>query len=182
MKKSIDLIEKEYNSKLSINWSGSSIYDNLFVDKYIIKHYSNLLHYIPYIQIDLRNIEESLNNFKLNFQIHDVTYGRIYNYHQNKKEFKKYYKLFKNTNKRFTFFPINHFTYNLKGLLIYGHMTSAIYDKSLNQIEYFDPNDDILSKNKERYLINFFSEIYGRNIKIILSNGSQFFWTVTVRM
>ena len=43
---SLDLIEKSFNSELKGEWIGMIKIQLLFVESYIIKHYSKLLHYI----------------------------------------------------------------------------------------------------------------------------------------
>jgi hypothetical protein len=81
---------------------------------------------------------------------------------------------FKNTRKRFTFFPV---TLRFEGGSEYS--ISALYDKVTNEVEIFDSLVGY-TKPYEKNLKNFFHEIYGKQIKIIYltkcSFFGEFFW------
>ena len=160
--KSIDLVEKPYDKKLKGFWNGFLNTQFLFTELYINKHYSKLLHYLPYLEL---NIVHNTDINTYNFNIIDYNIPMSYNKKNNKKEFEYYIKLYKNTDKRFTYFPIDQ-KITAFDQIERSHAIFFIYDKLLNQLELFDPNADNFHYYKN-FFKKFFTKIYGKKIKII---------------
>ena len=178
--KSINLVEKQFNSKLKGEYNEPVASEIIFTELYINKHYSKSLHYIPSIRLDLREIKKKSNalfgySYTYTFNIADYNKQKLYNLKKDKKEFEKYYKLFKDTDKRFTYFPISQREI-FNDILISSHAIFCIYDKLINQIELFDSNveDFFYYKN---FFNKFFKNIYGKNIKIIYPDQNCYFFS-----
>ena len=163
---SIDLVEKKFNSKLKGEYSEPISSELIFTKLYINKHYKKILHYLPYIELSLDSIEkESDTDFSHEIFIIDYNKNYLYNKKKDKKEFVQYTKLFKNTNKRFTYFPVMQNTFYLDGVRDI-HSIFFIYDKLINQVELFDSNAEDFYFYKTIFN-KFFRNIYGKKIKII---------------
>jgi len=158
--KSIDLVEKSYRKSLKGFWNGTPEIDFLFTELYINKHYNNTLHYLPYLNL---NIVHNHTNNTYQFNIFDYNKWKIYN-KKDKKEFEQYIKLYKDTDKRFTYFPITEL--NKYANITEGHGIFFIYDNLLNQLELFDPNAGNFHYYKN-FFKKFFTKIYGKKIKFI---------------
>lgn len=138
----------------------------IFTELYINKHYHKILHYLPYIELILESIQnESDSDYSHEIFIIDYNKEHLYNKKKDKKEFEQYTKLFRNTDKRFTYFPVVQNTFYLDGDRDI-HSIFFIYDKLVNQVELFDSNaaDFYFYKN---IFNKFFRNIYGKKIKII---------------
>ena len=84
--KSIDLVEKKYDSKLSGKWIGLPTIHFIFSELYIKKHYSKLLHYIPYVELSISKYNKTSKNL-YEFDILDFNTYTVYNERNNKKDF-----------------------------------------------------------------------------------------------
>jgi len=158
--KSIDLVEKKYDSKLSGEWIGFPIMSLIFTNLYINKHYSKLVHYLPYIELYV--FYDKKNKSKLGIIDFSLEPSIVYNFNKDKKIFENYYKLFKDTDKRFTYFPVNQCLGKESNAGC--HLFFFIYDKLYNEVELFD---SIPQGYNEMLFNNFFKKIYGKNIKIL---------------
>jgi len=144
---SIDLVEKPFNSELKGDWIGKFNIKFLFLELYINKYYQKLFHYLPFINLYIKQTKVKSTIFPFvkdlyDFNIIDFNKDILYNQKKDKKEFENYYKLFRNTDKRFTYFPITEQSLSISGRISTSHAIFFIYDKLLHQIELFDSNAD----------------------------------------
>ena len=168
---SIDLVEKDFDSKLKGQWcGGSNQTETLFTELYLKKHYNSILHFVPHIDLLFKeNIQ--LNKIKYCFGIIDYETNIIWNDDEEdyNKIIKKYSKLFRNTKKRFTFIPVDKYKvvyYNGVRNIKDGHSQLYLYDKKLNIVEYFNSDYDFDS-GYSKSVTKFFIELYGEKIKIV---------------
>ena len=164
-KKHFDLVEKPFDQDLLGEWRAFPDITNTFYLTYIKKNFRKQLHFLPFITINL-------------FDHYDNKYSYISIYDDNKKksvddddilEYKKYITLYKNTKKRFTFFPITlkEVVKNKNNIDELGlHAISAIYDKKTKEVEIFDSTPFNVNKH-ENAIKYFFEDIYGKDHKVI---------------
>jgi hypothetical protein len=107
--KKVDLNSKPFDSKLVGSWIPDKDQDIIFTEFYIEKKYSKYLHYLKYMDIELLNIERDIGSPVLEVGLIDYKTGEYVKTKKltGKEEIlEKYAKLYKNTNKRFTYFPL----------------------------------------------------------------------------
>jgi hypothetical protein len=138
---------------------------------YIEKKYSKLIHTIPFVDILFKkadNLGSLILQDRYNYKRIFITTPK--NTKINSK-IKNYIDIYKNTTKRYTFYPITSFTAfnrneNDK------HSLFIIYDKKFNQIELFDSGYDNLEPFKSQVKL-FFKEIYGNEITLIYQDHTK---------
>lgn len=173
MSKSIDFIEKKFDSKIKRKWWCTAPLEFLFIELYIKKKYNKLLHYIPYTSINIIQTERKSNVSSNEFNIINYELSKKYNIKKDKKEFEKYYNSFRNTSKRFTFFQVTQ-TWIESNDETYNHALFFLYDKLLNQVELFDSQEQDYYYFRN-FFNKFFKKIYGNKIKIIYPDFIFFF-------
>jgi hypothetical protein len=170
---SLKLIEKSYKSDIKGEWDGSFFKKIIFTQIYLEKKYSNLLHTIPWVNIRLDTL--SYHTKKDKFNVHLADWDKLYAFKINNKEINlidKYIKLYKETDKRYTYYPISTVSFYQDKQQDYGgHSLFFLYDKKFNKVKLFDSIRTELTNFKNDIKI-FFNKIYGNNIKIIYPNKS----------
>jgi hypothetical protein len=83
-----------------------------------------------------------------------------------KDSFGPYLKKYRDTDKRFTFYPISIAELNSTNDGLDYHAVSALYDRKTNKIEIFDSIGSDFTLYKETFK-DLFSEIYGDQVKIV---------------
>jgi hypothetical protein len=167
-KKSFDLVEKPFNPELIGEWIGNPDLEQIFYLTYIKKNFQKQLHFLPSIGpylVDNVYLKET------DIRIYDDNKKNIFNKRENPSEYKKYISLYKNTKKRFTYFPITLLrimSYRGRVELVddSNHALSAIYDKQTKEVEIFD-SIQLNIKQHEPSISKFFEDIYGKDIKVI---------------
>jgi hypothetical protein len=179
--KKVDLNSKPFDSKIVGNWDGSFNKQLIFTEFYIEKKYSKYLHFLKYVNIELNNKEQE--NISPIFEF-DLTNYNTGEYIQTEKLtgkeelIEKYSKLYKNTNKRFTYFPISVFYYNKLDNKFDGHSLIALYDKKINEVEIFDSTPSEIKPYKQNLKI-FFKTIYGNKVSIIFPGTFGYLTDIT---
>jgi hypothetical protein len=169
MSKTISLLQKDYNSKVIGEWYGTVENEMLFMELYIIKKYSHLFHYLPFVNIVLQEeLEYNPSRYFLGVSDYNNKFGKGFDFTYDKfdkKDYEKYFDLYRNTKKRFTLFNVGNNTIYKDGSRD-GHSLIIIYDKKFNELEIFDSAKQSLRHYKPLIKI-FFEEIYGKELKII---------------
>jgi len=162
---SIDLVEKDFDSKLKGQWcGGSNQTETLFTELYLKKHYSDILHFVQHIELNFQE-QRLKKNSKYYFGLIDHEKKKVYGF----KGIKKYYPLYRNTKKRFTFFPVYKQVFiieNGKQISIKNHSQLFLYDRKLNIVEYFN-SDYRYDYEYSKSVKKFFIKLYGVKIKIV---------------
>ena len=167
---SIDLAQKSFDPTIKGEWVGFVENKDIFLELYMMKKYKEHLFYIPFISLISQYTDKSRKDidFKPMFGLLDNNEFEIHEYKNKGNDiFNKYYKLYKDTNKRFTFFPYT-LIMEIKGEKIY-HAVFFLHDKNTNEIELFDSNNETYNegiKQNKKSISNFFKEIYGDDVKI----------------
>lgn len=161
---------KKYNSQIKGEWIGHTYKRFIFNELYIQKNYHNILHMLPFIRLNIS--ETSFYNKKSLFQFGIADWNKEKFLEVNKNyldELNEYIKLYKNTNKRYTFYPITQ-EYINEEQERFSHSLFFLYDKKFNQIELFNSVKDDFTPYKSK-IKKLFTKIYGKNIKIIYPNN-----------
>jgi hypothetical protein len=175
--KKVDLNSKPFDSKIVGSWDGSFDKKLIFTEFYIEKKYSKDLHFLKYISIELNNKERENKNPVFEFDFSNYNTGEYIQTEKliGKEELiEKYSKLYKNTDKRFTYFPISIFYFNKLNNKIDGHSIIALYDKKINEVEIFDSIPGEIKPYKQN-LKTFFKTIYGKEVSIIFPGTFGYF-------
>jgi hypothetical protein len=160
-KSSIDLVEKSFDPKLIGEWISTTDRENIFLSAYIQEKFKDILHTIPFVNfqiiydIDLKKTILVLGDsvtLKLNF------FG--------KDSFGTYNKKYRETDKRFTYYPISIAELNATKDGLDHHGISALYDKQSNKVEIFDSIGSDFKYFKKTFK-DLFNQIYGSEVKIV---------------
>ena len=162
---SIKLIEKTFNSKEKGSFQRSTGHDELiFLELYLVKKFKHLLHYLPFTELVM--LDDRIHN-KILFGTISYNNGLVNLFGKNDLNidvYKEYFKIYKDTKKRFTLFivwqKIKFDTYDDH------HSILFLYDNKFNELELFDSSKQNLNKFKP-LIKDFFTEIYGNKLKII---------------
>lgn len=161
---SIKLIEKPFKSKEKGSFqSRTAQYKLIFLELYLAKKFTNLLYYLPFIELGL--LDDQIQN-KIKFGIIDYNKDVLYISEKNEfnpNVFKDYFKEYKDTKKRFTLFVVQQQTISNK--CIDYHSIVFLYDKKYNELELFDSSNQNFQKFKS-FIKKFFTAIYGDKLKI----------------
>ena len=162
---SIKLIEKTFNSKEKGSFQRSTGHDELiFLELYLVKKFKHLLHYLPFTELVM--LDDRIHN-KILFGTISYNNGLVNLFGKNDLNidvYKEYFKIYKDTKKRFTLFIVWQqigTNYNQQ-----NHSLVFLYDKKFNELELFDSAEQNLSKFKP-LIKDFFTSIYGNKLKII---------------
>jgi hypothetical protein len=164
-KKPFDLVEKPFNPELIGEWIGYKNIDHIFYLTYIKKNFQKQLHFLPFVHPVLFDYIFGKYNY---MTIYDDNKKKDFT-RDNISEYKKYLSLYKNTKKRFTYFPITIMEiaeYKDNPREVVGHAISAIHDKKTQEVEIFDSNPLNIKKLGSE-ISKFFEDIYGKDIKVI---------------
>jgi hypothetical protein len=165
-KNQFDLVEKPFNPELVGYWRGVYNFDQIFYLTYIKKNFQKQLHFLPFIR---PYIQDYIFEKDSSMGIVDDNKGKGFTKDDNPVDYKKYLSLYKNTKKRFTYFPITLMQiaeYKDGSKDVVAHAISAIYDKQIKEVEIFDSNSLNIKKH-ESVIFAFMENIYGKDIKII---------------
>jgi hypothetical protein len=183
-KKQFDLVEKPFDPELIGEWEGKVDFRHIFHLTYIKKNFQKQLHFLPFVDLELfdhyknefSRISIYDDNKKKSIHIGDDKKKYIYDNIKHiyiddigDKMYYKYISLYKNTKKRFTYFPISLIEgeKNKDDTVGYQyHAISAIYDKKIKEVEIFDSNPMRVNRHETSFKY-FFEDIYGKDIKII---------------
>lgn len=168
----ISYVMKPFDPKKEGEWVGYTSNRDIFLEMYIEKKYGNDMHYLKFIELGVINTEYSRkihykNLFLLNdysIKIKNGEYDHWFLQNPNNSIPERYFEMFRNTKKRFTFYPL--YFMNDYG----SHAMMFLYDKNNNEIELFDTNSrykEIIRTNKKDFM-NFFNKIYGNDVIIVL--------------
>jgi hypothetical protein len=168
-KKPFDIVKKPFDPNLVGEWLGDYHITHTFYLTYIKKNFRKQLHFLPFVNLRLHDNyrDNRPEQYIGNFLIEDRNNNKYI--FLNDSRMQKYVTLYKNTKKRFTYFPISItiVTKNIFGTIeTSGHAVSAIYDKKTNEVEFFDSNPFTIKKH-DTELSLFFKQIYGKDIKIV---------------
>jgi hypothetical protein len=177
---SLKLIEKSYKSDIKGEWGNTNIKQIIFTQLYLEKKYSKLLHTVPWLKLSLDTLEYNygfgVNSSSSRYyevkddehKVHLADWNIKYNYEVDKEnisEITHFIKIYKDTDKRYTFYPAGTYLYR-DDIIKEGHSIFFLYDKKYNQVEMFDSiRSDTWHFRKNIKL--FFTKIYGNNVKII---------------
>jgi hypothetical protein len=164
-KKQFDIVTKPFDPDLVGVWTGEYDLEHIFYLTYIKKNFRKQLHFLPFVDLVLFDDDFGTDILSL----YDHNSGD--SFFPGDSRIKKYVTLYKNTKKRFTYFPITIAFYkkNIFGSIKrigHGHGVSAIYDKKTNEVEFFDSNPFNVKKHDLRISL-FFKQIYGKDIKVV---------------
>ena len=162
----LDLAIKEFDPTKKGLWQGSVLKREIFMQLYIEKLYGNQLHYIKFAEIIILFTKEYGDyNFIQGPALLDKNKNVIFELHDLKNE---YIYEYKQTNKRFTLYPISLLDLDRTD----GHILYMLYDKKFNMIEVFDNTTHInnIINTKHQSFTNFFIRIYGKTIKFKYQN------------
>ena len=182
---SVNFNSKPFNSKLKGEWDPEQYKYQAFMELYIKKKYSKDLHYLPFVDLYISYIQSSFAPPRIVFKFLNWVEGFSIRTKNVTKSFGKRFKYFenniekyKNTTKRFTYFPITRSVItkidkNEDHDVYENHSMFAIYDKLNNEIEIFN---SILEDNRmhDKNLKSFFTIIYGNKVNIIFPNINIF--------
>lgn len=160
--KSFAIIQKTFNDKLKGKWNGNADIIFRFLETYLKKKYNGIMHFLPFIELRLLIDHDNTNNYF--FDILDYTNKKVYPIKKNTSSINSYINRYKNTNKRFTFFPV-HQSYIIDNKEN-GHSILFLYDKKYNEVELFNSTNDDFNSYKKRINV-FFKKIYGKKVKVI---------------
>jgi hypothetical protein len=155
------LVEKPFDSKLSGEWFGSNENKHGFLNTYIQEKFKTKLYILPFIRFGIFYDEEIKQTL---FKIED--WSTMKQYFKGQDSFEPFIKKYRDTTKRFTFFPITTLELATDESDLIGHSVSALYDKKFNKVEIFDSINTDFKHFKETFK-ELFSEIYGKNVKIV---------------
>lgn len=160
-KSSFDLAEKSFDSELPGEWLASWEIKNIFINTYIQEKFKDVLHIVEFVNFLILYDEELKKTvFRLG------NYSNMETLFFDKDSFETYLKRFRNTKKRFTFFPISTATLNSNKDGLDYHGISALYDKQTHKVEIFDSIGSNFS-NYEKTFRDFFTQTYGAKVKIV---------------
>ncbi|HEY9701261.1 MAG TPA: hypothetical protein V6C58_02390 [Allocoleopsis sp.] len=169
----IDLVEKVYNFEEKGYWGGQVYKGLIFIDIYLRKIYYDKLHSPKHMFLFI--IYKGKDN--INMMLYDATKRKkenrlikIDNKKKNKEKIRRYINLYKDTDKRFTYFNLG--VYPSK---YYGHALDFLYDSKTHTIERYDSGIGMYSKYINPFIKNFFREIYGEDVKFIFDSKCEFF-------
>ena len=158
---SLDLAKKPFNSKKEGEWLGHPKNSQLFLHLYMEKMYHDSLFTIkPLLLAVINHVSPprfagyhlARNNMPdVEYQLSD---GEMIS--------NKYIERYRNTKKRFTYFPLTIFNRKTG-----HHLIPIIYDKNLNRVEFQD-NINLISdiqKVLSEDFKRFFRNIYGNSVK-----------------
>jgi hypothetical protein len=175
-KKPFDIVTKPFDPNLVGKWIGEYELEHTFYLTYIKKNFRKQLHFLPFVNLMLIDSWDDPSGI---FLIHDNNIPKSFFLSDSG----KYMTLYKNTKKRFTYFPItiSFITKGIFGIIKrIGHAVSAIYDKKNNEVEIFDSNPFNVKKHGPD-LLTFFERIYGEDIKIVYLNKCFLFSAIDFR-
>jgi hypothetical protein len=161
-KSTIKLAEKYFDPNLKGEWIGLTDKTNLFVSTYIQEKFKNDIHFIPYADF-LIIYDEKLEKTFLRF----VDYKVMKMFFVDEDSLENYFEKIRNTDKRFTFFPITEAQLNYEKDGLEYHSISALYDKKTNKVEIFDSIGRDFTYYKEISVKKLFTEIYSEKVKIV---------------
>ncbi|HEY9702378.1 MAG TPA: hypothetical protein V6C58_08025 [Allocoleopsis sp.] len=164
----IDLIEKIYDSNYIGKWMGERYKEAIFTDIYLQDRYSNDFHYLKYVQLWIISDSRKDNHFLLYDVMKRNKNDRMLNLENDDKRVVKYMNKYKNTYKRFTYFPL--VIYSKKG----NHFVSFLYDRKENTLERYDSSVIQSSRWMNIKIKNFFKKIYG-DLRFIFDSKCQYF-------
>lgn len=162
---SIKLIEKPFDSKKKGSFqSCTAQYKLIFLELYLAKKFKDILHYLPFIELGL--VDDTINNkIKLGIVDYNNTFFNLFEKNEfNQNVFKDYFKMYKDTKKRFTLFALQQ-QYITNEYIDY-HSIVFLYDSKYNELELFDSSNQKFKKFKP-LIKDFFTSIYGDKLKII---------------
>lgn len=161
---------KKYNSKIKGEWIGYPHTKLIYNQIYITEKYKNILHMLPFIELGIAEINFHNKKRLFQFGIRDWNKMKFLEINKNKlDELNDYIKLYKDTSKRYTFYPITQ-QYTNEEKEQFSHSLFCLYDKKFNQIELFNSVKDDFTNYKSMIKI-LFTKIYGENIRIIYPNN-----------
>lgn len=101
-KSSIKLIEKSIDPSKKGIFERNTGYDEfIFLQLYLTKKFSNILHYIPFTELTI--LDNTVGN-KISLTIIDYNNGFAQSFGDEKSVYKNYFKKYKNTKKDLLFF------------------------------------------------------------------------------
>jgi hypothetical protein len=160
-KSSIDLVEKGFDPNLRGEWKAPWEIEHLFLNTYIQEKFKDILHIVPFTIFTLfYDIPSSTPYMKL------IDLKKNIQFIRNRDSYEFYLKKYRDTHKRFTFYPITIHELNEHGFGYTGHAVSALYDKETNKVEIFDSIGSNFS-NFKKIVKDLFIEIYRPKVKII---------------
>jgi hypothetical protein len=161
---------KKYNSQIKGEWIGYPHTELIYNQIYITQKYQNILHILPFIELGIGETNFYDKKRLFQFGIRDWNKMKFLELNKtNLNELDDYIKLYKNTSKRYTFYPITQ-QYTNEENERFSHSLFFLYDKKFNQIELFNSVKDDFNPYKSMIKI-LFTKIYGKNIKIIYPNN-----------
>jgi hypothetical protein len=164
----LKLVEKSYDSEIKGEWDGSSHKKMIFTELYLEKKYSSLLHTVPWLNLRFEEINDTRkSDYEYKIHIQDWNKGIMYQIDRkmSSNDIKSFIKLYQNTNKRYTYYPISTVDILNGEEEQGGHSLFCLYDKKYNQIELFDSVREDL-RGFEKDYIYFFTKVYGKDVKI----------------
>jgi hypothetical protein len=160
-KSSIDLVEKPFDSKLSGEWAATADKEEIFANTYIQKKFKDSLYTQPFVFF---KIFYDIELQKTVFLLLDSSKITILDLEQDNSDI--YLKKYRETTKRFTFFPVSITELSETGDEVLYHSISALYDKKFNKVEIFDSIGSNFKDFKKSFK-KLFSEIYGTGVKTV---------------
>lgn len=162
-KSSIKLIEKSIDPSVKGIFERNTGYDEfIFLQLYLAKKFSNILHYIPFTELTI--LDNTVHN-KISLVLIDYNNGFAESFGDEKSVYKNYFTKYKKTKKRFTLFLAVQITETYYTEHVY-HAIMFLYDSKYNEIELFDSAHQNFNRYKP-LIKNFFTSMYGNELKII---------------
>jgi hypothetical protein len=168
---SISLVKKPYHPDRAGKWTGSTMIGDIFLQKYIMKKYKNILHSVPFTSILVGYLSPTAPQVVAVF---NSSKGLGYFYPQEKDQMQDYLNLYRNTKKRFTVYDITLF-FQHQGQRI-GHAVLFIYDRNTHTLEYYDSNPTTYKQGifqNKRKLKSLFREIYDKHVIVDFDTNNK---------
>jgi hypothetical protein len=178
--KKVDLNSKPFDSQIVGSWDGSVEKGIIFTEIYIQDKYSKNLHTLKNVTVSLANVEQENKPSRLEFDFLDWNTGEGLSEQKltgNEEIIQRYAKLYRKTDKRFTYFPMDIAYYDKNIERIIGHSIFAFYDKKVNEVEIFDSIPGEIKPYKQN-LKTFFKTIYGNEVSIIFPGQFGYFGNI----
>lgn len=158
-KSSIDLLQKAFDPNLTDSREDNIVVNQLYISKYIGEKFKTTLHIIPFTEF---NIIYDAKADRIILKVVDA--GIFKEFFSTDPIFQTYLKKFRDTTKRFTFYPMTKIKVKAKGKSIDSHSLNAIYDGKLNRVQIFDSITNGFP-DYTKVLTDLFASIY-RNVSV----------------
>jgi hypothetical protein len=168
--KSLKIIQHTYDSQKKGVWDGDIAKQSMYTELYIKEKYGEQLYYLDYVDL------EAFRTYKRRGEGDDIYEFGITDFNKseniilfnekNMETVKPYIQAFKNTDKRYTFYPTGVYEGYERERITSGHSVFFLYDKKIHTVYLINSNGNDLFPY-QKFITKFFELIYTKTVKIV---------------